>query len=98
VNQFCRCKIQDTGSIIRTTDDNDMKRDVLFFGVILSQLALHQGTLSSFAPQNKTKKSLTRPVRSPVLDLGGSVPRRSHNLSHAESSSKANYFVLFSKK
>jgi hypothetical protein len=60
VNQYCRCKLQDTGSIIRTTDDNDLKRDVLFFGVILCQLALHQ-----------------------VLDLGGSVPRRSHG--HASS-------------
>jgi hypothetical protein len=65
VNQYCRCKLQDTGSIVRTTDDADLKRDVLFFGVVLGQLALHQ-----------------------VLDLGGSVPRRSHGLSRGESNGK----------
>jgi len=65
VNQYCRCKVRDTGSMVRSTDDADLKRDVLFFGVVLCQLALHQ-----------------------TLDLGGSVPRRSHGLertpSHAQ--------------
>lgn len=41
-DQDCRLKLQDTGSIHKTTDGTHMQRDVLCFGAILVQLALHQ--------------------------------------------------------